>query len=179
VNGTRTPARRDSPPGTGATPSRLALALLPSLVFSLPVQGEAKFSGFTTLGGAISDQDFTYQRFVDNRGTVNRDSLLGLQLEAPITDAWSLTNSKRVPGSLPNADDINAIQTLRADLLGALDQQSLALGTAYRLSATSMLKAEWMQVRTGHVSSFLDAPAGEDSGGRQANVLSLSYSLAF
>ncbi|EGV28455.1 hypothetical protein ThidrDRAFT_3751 [Thiorhodococcus drewsii AZ1] len=179
MNGTRTPARRDSPPGTDATPSRLALALLPCLVFSLPVQGEAVFSGFATLGGAISDQDFIYQRFVDNRGTVNRDWLLGLQLEAPITDAWSLTNSKRVPGSLPNADDINAIQTLRADLLGALDQQSLALGTAYRLSATSMLKAEWMQVRTGRVSSFLDAPAGEDSGGRQVNVLALSYSLAF
>lgn len=92
---------------------------------------------------------------------------------------YELANRARVPASVPNASLINAAQVAGADLRTALDQQSFALGTSYSLSPTSKLKAEWMHVRTGSVSSFVDAPSGEDSGGRQLNVFSLSYSFMF
>ncbi len=103
----------------------------------------------------------------------------GIRSTDDALDLYELTNRARVPASLPNASLINAAQVVGADLRAALDQQSLAIGTSYSLSPTSKLKAEWMHVRTGRVSNFIDAPSGEDSGGRQFNVFSLSYSFMF
>jgi hypothetical protein len=93
-----------------------------------------------------------------------------------LTDAL---NSNRVPEVIPGADAINATQRAGADMLGPYDQQSWAIGASYSLSPTSRIKTEWMQTRTGILSSFVNAPADEDSGGRQINVFSLSYSLTF
>ena len=94
-------------------------------------------------------------------------------------DRYTQTNSTRLPSGLPNADVINAAQVLGADFIGAFDQQSFAIGAAYSPKPSTKIKAEWMHVRTGEVSSFVDSPAGEDSGGRQVNVFSLSYSFTF
>lgn len=94
-------------------------------------------------------------------------------------DIYQSINDNRVPAFVPSASLINASQRLGADTLNAFDQQSLAIGTSYSLTPTSKLKAEWMHVRTGQVSSFIDAPMGEDSGARQLNVFSLSYSFTF
>lgn len=70
-------------------------------------------------------------------------------------------------------------QRAGADLIDPYEQQSLAIGTAYHLSRTSVLKAEWLHTCTGALSSFVNAPPGEDSGGRAINVFSLSYSHTF
>ena len=74
---------------------------------------------------------------------------------------------------------IDASQRAVADSLLAHEQSTLALGTAYRLNAGTLLKAEWAHTRTGTVSSFIDAPAGSDSADRRLNVFSLSASFSF
>lgn len=72
-----------------------------------------------------------------------------------------------------------SFQTFNADLVSGYDQWTSALGTSYRLSPVSLLKAEYAHTRTGVVSSFVDAPTGGDSGNRRINVFSLSYSFTF
>lgn len=103
----------------------------------------------------------------------------GMRSTQSALDLYAATNDSRVPAYFPSAAEINASQVLGADLLSAFDQQSFAIGTSYSPTPTSKVKAEWKYVRTGEVSSFVDAPSGEDSGGRQLNVFSLSYSVLF
>ena len=55
------------------------LASLPSMAAGLP---EVSVSGFGTLGYAVSNQPFGYQRFIDDKGTFKRDSVAGLQVDA-------------------------------------------------------------------------------------------------
>ena len=82
-----------------------------------------------------------------------------------------------------NANVVNpayrGYQRLMADLLAAYDQSSVALGTSYWVSPKSVIKAEWSRVDTGVVSSFVDAPVGGESGNRQIDIFSLSYSFTF
>jgi hypothetical protein len=47
------------------------------------------------------------------------------------------------------------------------------------MTAAQVLKAEWMRVRVGEVSSLVDAPSGADIRNKNINVFSLSYSFAF
>jgi hypothetical protein len=103
----------------------------------------------------------------------------GIRTQADALGLYTAVNNNRVPDVIPGAAAINASQRTGADLNGAFDQYSLAIGTAYRLSPTSKLKAEWLHTQTGSVSSFVDPPADEDSGGRQVNVFSLSYNVTF
>jgi hypothetical protein len=70
-------------------------------------------------------------------------------------------------------------QKLMADLVVPYDQSTTALGTSYRLTPSSLIKAEISQVRTGEVSSFIDAPSGGDSAHKRVDVFSLSYSFIF
>lgn len=70
-------------------------------------------------------------------------------------------------------------QKLLADIVAPYDQSTLALGTSFRLTASSLIKAEVSQVRTGDVSSFIDAPPGGDSAHKRLDVFSLSYSFIF
>lgn len=49
------------------------------------------YSGFGTVGYAISDRDWTYQGHINDDGTWWRDSLLGAQLDASFNPAWSAT----------------------------------------------------------------------------------------
>ncbi|MEO8857921.1 MAG: hypothetical protein ABI343_13135 [Burkholderiaceae bacterium] len=48
-------------------------------------------SGFGTLGYARSDRSYAYQRFIDDKGTLRRDSVAGLQLDAKLTDQIGAT----------------------------------------------------------------------------------------
>ncbi|MBS1143692.1 MAG: hypothetical protein H6R14_1098 [Proteobacteria bacterium] len=72
-----------------------------------------------------------------------------------------------------------ASQKFMADIIVPYDQSTWALGTSYRLTSSSLLKAEWSQVKTGVASSLVDAPSGTDSGNQRINVLSLSYNFIF
>ncbi|PKO37327.1 MAG: hypothetical protein CVU33_13730 [Betaproteobacteria bacterium HGW-Betaproteobacteria-6] len=72
-----------------------------------------------------------------------------------------------------------ASQKFFADMIVPYDQSTVALGTTYRLTPTSLLKAEWSQANTGVASSLVDAPSGGDSSDKSINVFSLSYNFTF
>lgn len=94
-------------------------------------------------------------------------------------DLYKKVNGNRVPAFIPGATQINASQRIGADSLLVYDQHSLAIGTSYSLSPTSKIKAEWMRVRIGQVSSLVDAPPGSDIRNKNISVFSLSYSVVF
>ena len=52
---------------------------------------DVRASGFATLGYAISDQPWRWQRFTDEGGTFWRDSILGGQIDARWSPSWSGT----------------------------------------------------------------------------------------
>ncbi|MBK5963499.1 hypothetical protein CCR95_05190 [Thiocystis minor] len=103
----------------------------------------------------------------------------GIRTSGEALGLYRAVNRNRLPDAIPGAATVNASQRAAADLMGAHDQSAVALGVSYRLSPTSKLKAEWLHTQTGAVSGFVDAPAAEESGGRQINTFSLSYSLTF
>lgn len=79
----------------------LALLLLMAAASAPATAFESSWSGFGTLGYARSDRPYTYQRFISDRGTVERDSILGLQLDGKLGDTLSFT----VQGKLAAATD--------------------------------------------------------------------------
>lgn len=99
-----------------------------------------------------------------------------MQSGGEVLDRYDAVVSNRL--SIPHPA-IDASQRAVADLLLAHDQSTIALGTAYRLTPRTVLKAEWAQTRTDLVSSFIDAPAGGDSADQRINVFSLSCSFTF
>lgn len=94
-------------------------------------------------------------------------------------ELYNQVNANRVPSYIPGAAQINASQRAGADGIFAYDQTTWSIGTSYRLSPTSKIKAEWARTRTGDMSSLVDAPPDGESGKKTLNVLSLSYSLVF
>ncbi|MBC7860370.1 MAG: hypothetical protein H7Z39_16675 [Burkholderiaceae bacterium] len=73
--------------------STLALPLLAALALTaVPARAaDLALSGFGSAGYARSDQPYDYQRFISEDGTVKRDSILGLQLDAKFTPQWGAT----------------------------------------------------------------------------------------
>ena len=64
------------------------------LALALPLSASAvemTWSGFGTLGYALSDQPYMYQRFINNQGTFKRDSILGAQLDLKLNPQWGAT----------------------------------------------------------------------------------------
>ena len=69
-----------------------------ALDFSL-FDKKVSLSGFATLGYAQTDQPYHYQRYLSNDGSFFRDSLLGLQLDAQLTDTLSVTAQGKLAAS--------------------------------------------------------------------------------
>jgi hypothetical protein len=67
------------------SPKLTHIGLLSVLVaLSLPSQAvDLTWSGFGTVGVAVSDQPYKYQRFIDNQGTFKRDTVLGGAARCP------------------------------------------------------------------------------------------------
>ena len=89
----------------------LCCALFFSLGSADSTAADLKFSGFGTLGYAIGDQDFSYLRYIDRRGTIKADSLLGLQGEAQFNPQWSAT--LQAVASAPRTRDDGAEAKIR------------------------------------------------------------------
>lgn len=86
------------------TAHRYLLTLL-LLQASVPAHAaDASLTGFGTIGHTVSDQPYTYQRFVDQRGTFMRDSVLGAQLDLSLTPTLSATLQGRHAASTVNDD---------------------------------------------------------------------------
>lgn len=69
----------------GAACLQLALVGVPAFAQELTV------SGFGTLGYAVSNQPYRYQRYIDNGGSFERDSLLAVQIDASLTSRIGAT----------------------------------------------------------------------------------------
>lgn len=102
-----------------------------------------------------------------------------LRSESAQLSLYGKVNSNTVPATIPGAEQINASQRVGADSILAYDQSSWAFGTTYAFSSTQKIKAEWMRVRIGQISSLVDAPPGTNIRNQNINVLSLSYSVVF
>lgn len=102
-----------------------------------------------------------------------------LRSEAEPLSLYERVNSNTVPAFIPGAAEINASQRIGADAILVYDQKSWAIGTSYAISPTQKVKAEWMRVRIGQVSSLVDAPPGSNIRNQNINILSLSYSVVF
>jgi hypothetical protein len=62
-------------------------------------------SGFGSVGYAVSDKPYHYQRFIDDHGTFKRDSVLGGQADVKISSQWSATGQVMLAPSLRNDED--------------------------------------------------------------------------
>ena len=69
--------------------ARRLAGLLMAAVAGAAVGQDVRLSAFGTLGYAQSNRSWNYQRFIDDRGSLSRDSRLGVQLDAPLAPAWS------------------------------------------------------------------------------------------
>jgi len=52
---------------------------------------EVSLSGFGTLGYAQSNQPYNFQRFINSRGSIARDSVAGVQADVKLTDQFGAT----------------------------------------------------------------------------------------
>jgi hypothetical protein len=76
-------------------------ACLLALSFGAPAWAEEwSFSAYGTLGYAVSDRPYTYMRFVDDQGTVKRDSVLGAQLDLRLNPQWAATVQAKIAPSM-------------------------------------------------------------------------------
>ncbi|HMX11616.1 MAG TPA: hypothetical protein PKE61_11980 [Burkholderiaceae bacterium] len=94
--------------------------------------------------------------------------------------AWARTlEDTRLPAGLPFAQPVNASMRAAADTAPVFDQRSWAFGSAYALSATTKLKAEWLHTRA-RVSSQFDLPSGEPLfQPRSVDVLTVNVAFTF
>ena len=65
--------------------------VLTILTVDRALAADFSLSGFGTLGYARSDQAFSYQRFIDNGGTLKRDSVAGLQADVKFSENFGAT----------------------------------------------------------------------------------------
>lgn len=61
---------------------------------------EVTGSGFGTVGYAQTNRPYTYQRYLRDEGSVERDTLLGAQLDAQFSPQWSATVQLKLAPSL-------------------------------------------------------------------------------
>jgi len=122
-----------------------------ALFFSTNVLAvEYSASAFGTLGGAISDNKIIYQRYIDDNGTLMRDSLAGVQIDAKFNDQWAAT-AQLVLASATDEDDVIKpqvkwttlsyrpsndwlIRAGRMSLGGLLNQQNMEVGVSYDMA---------------------------------------------
>jgi hypothetical protein len=102
-----------------------------------------------------------------------------IRSQAAQIDYVNNLNSINLPSQFPMADQLNAAQRLGADNTNAYDQHTWAVGTSYRLSPISLIKAEWGRTYVGATSTFVDSPARTLVRQQNIDVLSLSYSFVF
>ncbi|HIV69507.1 MAG TPA: hypothetical protein H9903_01105 [Candidatus Aquabacterium excrementipullorum] len=63
-------------------------------------QEKMSYSLFGTVGAAVSNRDYAYQRHIDSNGTLERDSVLGGQVDVQFTPEWSATLQAKVAPSI-------------------------------------------------------------------------------
>ncbi len=59
-------------------------------------------SAYGTLGYAVSDRSYRYLRFIDDQGTVRKDSVLGGQVDVRFNPQWAATVQVKIAPSMAN-----------------------------------------------------------------------------
>ena len=100
------------------------LAAAPLAAGALPaVADDISVSGFGTLGYAVSNRPYIYQRFIDDRGTLNRDSVFAVQVDARIAPRFTATAQlKLAPDTADDSRDESGHQR-RAGRVGDAQRQ--------------------------------------------------------
>ncbi len=80
----------------------LLLAVLMNLAARPVAAADFSVSAFGTLGYARSDQPYAYERFIDKSGTLRRDSLAGMQVDARFTNQFGATVQAKVAPDATN-----------------------------------------------------------------------------
>lgn len=130
---------------------RMVLFICLPLVCSTGVHAvEYSVSGFGTIGATISDEATVYQRYIDDSGTLMRDSLLGMQLDVKLNEQWGA--AAQVLVATPTDDDTGVEPQLkwtflsyrptndwlfrlgRLSLGGLLNQQNMDVGVSYDMA---------------------------------------------
>ena len=83
------------------------LAVVTCMGATVAAAVDISLSGFATVGAAVSDQSFKYQRFVDRDGTFKRDSVLGVQMDAKLSSEFSITMQAKLAPSLSSDKDVD------------------------------------------------------------------------
>lgn len=87
---------------------RLLPRLLATGLLALAAQAaqavDLSWSAFGTIGAAVSDRPFTYQRFITDRPSFERDTVFGAQVDAHLAPEWSATLQAKLAPSLRKAD---------------------------------------------------------------------------
>jgi hypothetical protein len=81
-------------------PLAWALATVFGLSAMTAHAAEVSLSGFGTLGYAKSNQAYNFERFVNNNGTIARDSVAGVQADIKLTDQIGATIQGKFAPSL-------------------------------------------------------------------------------
>ncbi len=81
---------------------RLLPLLFAGLLGAATAHAQVSVSGFGTVGYAVSDKPYAYQRFVDQAGTFNRDTVLGLQVDARLSEQFSFVAQAKLAPSIRN-----------------------------------------------------------------------------
>ncbi|OYU68323.1 MAG: hypothetical protein CFE45_43360, partial [Burkholderiales bacterium PBB5] len=85
-----------------------------------------------------------------------------------------------LPPFIPGAQAINAAQRLAAESIYAADQDTWALGSAWRRPLGGSLKLEFARTHIGEVTRLIDTPAGQATPQyRRFGTWTLNYSLAW
>lgn len=108
------------------------------------------YSGFGTVGAAISDHETRYQQYIDDNGTFMRDSLLGVRLDGKFNEQWAVTTQVVLMASDDEDDVVEPqlkwtmlsyrpandwlIRAGRLSLGGLLQQQNLDVGVTYDMA---------------------------------------------
>ncbi len=132
-------------PGTSTIVSGLVL-----LFASKAMAVDYGLSAFGTLGAAVSDNTIVYQRYIDNNGTLLRDSLLGVQLDVKFSDQWSVTSQLIAAAATDEDNKVEPqvkwtmlsyrptndwlIRAGRLSFGGLLNQQNLDVGVTYDMA---------------------------------------------
>jgi len=108
---------------------------------------DVSLSGFGTIGYTVSDQKFNYQRFIDNKGTLRRDSIFGAQVDVKLNNEFSVTVQGKVAPSMDSDTGVDPALTwaflswrptndwlIRAGRIRApfyLNSQNMEIGATY------------------------------------------------
>jgi hypothetical protein len=139
-------------------------------------------NGIDTTGGYLAllkdvDAWTPYVSYAQIQSRADALSLYqAMNSNAGLTDLTGGYGGATLTGTI---NTINASQRVLADGLLVYDQNTVALGTSYRINPTQKLKAEWARTHVGVASSFVDAPPGGNVSNQNIDVLSFSYNFVF